>query len=368
MAKNDNTYSFLDDRGLEVLGEYRIDDVIYDLQGLPAHITISTATAHTSTLWVKKTLTLGEFVKRMRTHSIGSKQGSSWTSGTFRNGKRKNANAEEIGLIVFDSDHGASLDYIISRLKEKGWAALIISTYSDGIRIKKVPKKVWDKQPQNMTPERFLLNLKYSKVVAKDAKISPRSTKEIIYITHNPCPKFRIILFPRRPWKQGDYQNFAEATMVYKAGLVKIANELKVTIDMAAIDLARLFYDPRHPKGQIPESHWVHGKPVEGVWESSVLAETGINSVPDTFLDNLQTKTFETFEELESVVMKIVNDHNFTYEHFFNVGAAIHFETGGSERGLVLFERWASSWESGEHNPNETKRIWKALEVPHVGK
>lgn len=65
-------------------------------------------------------------------HSVGPKEGSSWSPINFSNGQRSSSNAQSSSVVVLDCDKGDDPQEIVRKCIENNIAALIVSTHSNG--------------------------------------------------------------------------------------------------------------------------------------------------------------------------------------------------------------------------------------------
>ena len=201
--------------------------------------------------------------------------------------------------------------------------------------------------------------------IADKAEMEPHgnSVGELSYVSirHPPCPKYRVVFFLETPWRVGSYARRKEAERAYKGGLKALAAGLEVEADIGAMDLARLFFDPRHPEDIEPEAWFVEGNllakwPAEAGYESGATAEDHLN------LEFGPRRSQIGMDVLASAVMAIRNDGRFSDRNeWVRVLAAIHEATEGSPEGLALADQWSSTWTEGLHDPAATRHVWKSL-------
>jgi len=186
---------------------------------------------------------------------VGKKEGPAFAPGWSRTeGGRTSARTECIDMLVLDCDAGDPVDSAIKRLRERGWAAVVYTTYSHLKTETEVGKKAWetwlkDHDSDVSTAGAFLVGAKkMHEHIVKDAKLV-RIDKDKAIFSHKPCPRFRIVVLLKRPWRRSDYKGLAKAETAWRAMLDAATQALEVQLDQNARDLARLFYFARVPDG-----------------------------------------------------------------------------------------------------------------------
>ena len=221
--------------------------------------------SHTDTYWPDfRQETWSEMVEMLTSHAPGSKEGSCIVPAKFSGTQRKKDHAERIDVVFLDSDGGATLDTITAALRSKGWEAVVSSTHSHMTTQTKVAIRNWDRffeKNPNATAEEFLVAEKdYLPAVAAGATVG-ETTDDLVYLAHQPCPKFRIVMPLQRPWLAASYDNQAAANAAWKERIEALAAALGLSHDQSCVDTSRLFYLPRHPgNGVVPETAVVAGK------------------------------------------------------------------------------------------------------------
>lgn len=344
-------------------GDVRLEAV--DLSRLPQEIFFSEAPSAMSRKWKRRSLSLVDFIADKSSHEVGTKEGSAWCAGTFKTSRRTSDDAEQVSLVAFDCDRGQPLAEIRATLFVAGYAALVVSSYSHGATRTTVARSKWldwkEANPNGFAAD-YMRQRGYHESVAGGAKIASEDNSTII-IDHSPCCRYRVILFPKTPWRRADYRDATTAERAFKNGLRRLANELRLLIDTNCLDVPRLFFDPRcDSKGLKPASYFIGGGCVD-LWDPSdeeFSRDDGLAVVSQRA--DAQQKCFSSFEELKGAVRAVANDDRFLErDDWRNFGAAIHFETDGSAEGLELWQEWCATWTEHRNDPEENERVWRSF-------
>jgi hypothetical protein len=250
----------------------------------------------------------------------------------------------------------------------EGFAAIIVSSHSHGATETEISERVWSdwrKDNPKGTPADFMRMRGYDEAVACGATLVHADKAKLI-IEHQPCSRFRVILFPEKPWRRADYSDFGSAEKAYKSGLGLLAKQLDLMIDENCLDLARLFFDPRHAEGVTPVSYFVPGYCV-APWNEEFCYESAssVKSAADRREMKTGRKKFDSFDELASAVRAVRNDERFRErDMWLKFGAAIHFEADGSEEGLALWQEWSAGCTCCDNDPKENERVWRSYRRP----
>ena len=214
--------------------------------------------------WVHtKNMTWSEIVVMFSDHREGPKDGPCFLACSLAGTTRGNEHACEIGLAVFDSDSGDSLEAIKAVLGRVGCGGIIYSTHSHLTTTTRVSTDAFRKSCS--TPEDFLMKEKhYPSEIAKGAKNIGEEGKQTI-LEHAPLPKYRIVIPLKRPWKASDYQNQAQAVTAWKAAYKAFMKASGLTLDSSCSDPSRLFFLPRHDPGRVFETEVIDGPPLD-IW------------------------------------------------------------------------------------------------------
>ncbi len=220
--------------------------------------------SHTQSTWGDaRRVSWPAMVEMLTAHVPGSKEGNCIVPAIFSGDKRKKEEATQIDVAFLDSDSGTTLDEITAALNAKGWEAVVSSTHSHMTTQTDVSVTNWDRyfaKNNDATPADFLRDEKgYLAAVAEGAEVIG-SDEKYIHLQHAPCPKFRIALPLKQPWRAADYPDQATANAAWKERIEALASALDLPHDQACTDTSRLFYLPRRPiRGAIPETAVVAG-------------------------------------------------------------------------------------------------------------
>ncbi len=84
-----------------------------------------------------------------------------------------------------------------------------------------------------------------------DAEVVEETDEHVVF-SHQPCPKFRVILPLQRPWLARNYDSQREANAAWKERVEALAAALGLAHDQSCTDTSRLFYLPRRPEDGPP--------------------------------------------------------------------------------------------------------------------
>ena len=221
--------------------------------------------SHTQTHWPEfRRTTWPDLVNMLTSHVPGPKEGSCIVPAKFTGTQRKKEQAERIDVVFLDSDGGATLDAITAALRARGWEAVVSSTHSHMTTRTKVAVRNWDRffeKNRAATAADFLVADKgYLPSIAAGAIVG-ETADDVVHLTHQPCPKFRVVMPLQLPWLAASYDNQAAANAAWKERIEALAAALGLSHDQSCTDTSRLFYLPRHPgNGVVPETAVVTGE------------------------------------------------------------------------------------------------------------
>jgi hypothetical protein len=224
--------------------------------------------------WKPLRSVFGQFSDALQKHVEGKKDGPCFLQGECAGGTRKAAAMVANYIIGVDLDSGAPLDDVMDTIIEAGLEAVVYTTHShlkDTSQIKRDHFLKWA-DGESISPElcaEYLMQVKgVIPEIAKGVEIVDESlhTEEgiVILVRHQPMPKFRAVfplsepfIFARRGGTQQD------AISEWKERYAGFASAMGFFFDETCIDPARLFYLPRHKRGDAFGSWWIAGKPVD---------------------------------------------------------------------------------------------------------
>lgn len=206
---------------------------------------------HTHTNWTdRRRLIWPELAELLTRHEIGHKEGACIVPATFRGERRHKADADKIDAVFLDSDSGATLEEITAAVRLHGWAAIVSSTHSHLTTVTKAKRSNWDKFLAECpigAEAAFLTETKGMLPRVAEGATIDREQGEFIYLRHQPCPKFRVVLPLHCPWRAADHASQDAANAVWKERIEALAAALGLSHDQSCTDTSRLFYLPRRP-------------------------------------------------------------------------------------------------------------------------
>ena len=196
---------------------------------------------------------------------IDKRTGPAFFPGVLIDGKRNNNAVSEIHLMVFDLDDGSPIEPTINRLKEVGLHGIIYSTHSHmttttNVKLSNYENRIGSVNPTEDGIREYLGQLK---------KLTPQhiSTATVgdvindeIAITHDPVPKYRIILPMVNPFQTKDFTDLKLAKRTWEAKYKAVADHLGLRFDDACDDLARAFFIPAAAPGSERFTKVIEGK------------------------------------------------------------------------------------------------------------
>jgi Family of unknown function (DUF5906) len=222
----------------------------------------------TNTSWTdRRELSWPELTEVLTAHKIGQKEGSAIVPATFRGDRRVKSDAEEIDVAFLDSDTGHTLAEIETKVRACGWTAVISSSHSHMTMQTKASRSNVDKfrrDNPHSTDADFLVEDKgmLPRVVAGAGVAG--ADGEFVYFEHQPCPKFRVAIRLRRPWRASDYPTQDAANAAWKERIEALAAALGLPHDQSCTDTSRLFYLPRRAAtAPPPETCVIDGDPCD---------------------------------------------------------------------------------------------------------
>lgn len=217
--------------------------------------------------WKSVASTFSKFSDFLRIHAEGAKDGPCFLQGDCAGGHRKAAAMIANYVLGVDLDSGAPVEDVIASVQKAGLEAVIYTTHShlkDESKIKRDHFMKWagNEEP---TPENVAEYLKQVKGVLPDIvdeiviKDDAYHTEEgiVILVQHRPMPKFRVVFPLDEPFvfaKRGSTQQ--DAINEWKERYAGVCTEMGFFFDEKCADPARLFYFPRHKRGD-PHGSWL---------------------------------------------------------------------------------------------------------------
>lgn len=226
--------------------------------------------------WKNREGTVQQVIEMLTTHQEGPKDGLCFLQGELA-GSGRNANAMVRNhLIGFDLDTGETAEEIDARLADTGYAYARYTTHShlkDTSEVKRDAFFRWcgmdaTKNVNLTVLKKYLIEVRgfVPRVVENveiidDARVSEDGTTTII--KHAKMPKHRVIFFLSEPFVFQGKANQQEEKKAWKEHYHGLGIHLGFVYDKSCTDPARLFYMPRHPKGNPFETRFVDGDYVD---------------------------------------------------------------------------------------------------------
>lgn len=260
------------------MGDGTLDDLFWSL---PDDLDVTTAASKTKiTLmsgrsrqeaqgkWKPLTSTFGQFANVLQDHQAGPKDGPCFLQGESAGGARKAVAMVANHILGVDLDSGAPLQDVIDTIVKYGLEAVIYTTHSH-LKDTSVIKRddFWKKMDTTSADpdliREYLITFKgvlpeivSDLEVLDDAQHSDEGV--VILVKHKPMPKFRAV-FPLKEAfvfaKRGGSQK--DAIAEWKERYAGFCSELGLFFDEKCVDPARLFYLPRHQKGDKRFGSWL---------------------------------------------------------------------------------------------------------------
>jgi len=218
--------------------------------------------------WKRFSTTFGKFTDLLREHKAGDKDGPCYLQGESADGARKSSAQVSNWILGVDLDSGAPLADVMATIQKHGLEAVIYTTHShlkDTSEIKRdhFNAKMGSSKPDVELLKQYLIEWKGvlpaivdNLEVVDDAKHTAEGV--VILVRHNPMPKFRAV-FPLKEGfvfaKRGGSQQ--DAINEWKQRYAGFCTDMGFFFDEKCVDPARLFYLPRHRKGETSFGSWL---------------------------------------------------------------------------------------------------------------
>jgi hypothetical protein len=219
-----------------------------------------------------RAMTFKDLITGLSKHAVGPKDGPAFIQGTAVGNERRAPAVDTLYVMGLDVDSGIFPARVVEKLKKANLAAIIYTThshmkgetfllensYNQFCKRNKLATDVVEE-----TVKRFLIEeRKWEKWIADTVaigEVDQTAEGKGYWLSHDPMPKFRAVFPLSQPYviaKQVMSQ--ADAIKLWKSKLVGLAKTLDLPLDEACLDVARLFYLPRHKEGS-PFEVWVTG-------------------------------------------------------------------------------------------------------------
>ena len=225
--------------------------------------------------WKAVTSTFSQFSDVLQTHKEGPKDGPCFLQGESASGHRKAAAMIANHILGVDLDSGAPLDEVMVTIQKAGLEAIIYTTHSHLKETSVIKRDHFFKWSGEMVVEPDIVADYLVKVKGVLPRIvsglriidDAQHTEEgiVILVEHEPMPKFRAVFPLAEPFifsKRGGTQQ--DAILEWKERYAGFCSALGMFFDEKCVDPARLFYLPRHPKGDTNFGSWrIVGQPLD---------------------------------------------------------------------------------------------------------
>lgn len=264
---------FVDKHGkscIDQLTWYLPDDLDLVTPGSSRQITLMTGRRRDEGQgkWKEISSSFGQFENILQDHKEGAKDGPCFLQGKSANGARKAVAMIENHILGVDLDSGAPLEDVMATIQKFGLEAVIYTTHSH-LKDTSVIKRddFWKKMDTNAADPELLREylIAYKGVlpeILEDLEVldDAQHTDEgvVILVKHKPMPKFRAVFPLDKPFvfaQRGGSQK--DAIAEWKERYAGFCTALGMFFDEKCVDPARLFYLPRHPKGDKRFGSWL---------------------------------------------------------------------------------------------------------------
>lgn len=254
---------------------YRPEDLTISTPGSEMEIVLSQGRNRSEYQgkWKPVRSVFGQFADALQLHKEGPKDGPCFLQGECAGGTRKAAAMIANYIIGVDLDSGAPLEDVMESIIESGLEAVIYTTHSHLKSTSQIKRDYFLKwsDGEDPTPELCAEFLQTRRGVVPEVLEGltilddAQHTEEgvVILVQHKPMPKFRAVFPLAEPFvfaKRGGTQQ--DAIAEWKERYAGFASTMGFFFDETCVDPARLFYLPRHKKGDVHGSWWIAGKPV----------------------------------------------------------------------------------------------------------
>lgn len=226
--------------------------------------------------WKTDPAVFGQFAEFIQKHSVGTKDGTCFLQGECAGGARKAAAMIANYVLGVDLDSGAPLEQVIDTIQRNGLEAIIYTTHSHLKDTSVIKRDAFIKWADGAYETDDIVGIREYLIAKKG--ILPEILEKItvlddgmhteegivILVQHLPMPKFRAV-FPLQDAfifaKRGGTQQ--DAISEWKERYAGFCTDLGLFFDEKCVDPARLFYFPRHKKGDTFGSWHIVGKPLD---------------------------------------------------------------------------------------------------------
>ena len=230
--------------------------------------------------WNSQPMKLREFLPLILKHTVGSKDGKSFTQGALVDDQRVAKNVRANYILGLDIDTGEPIESMRKKLLDKGLFAVIYTTHSHGATETKIVSDQIIKYFKGIdTPIDGEIDLNDIVQYLRDHKRywpGLLDKAEVVainehikggvhcIISHPPMHKYRVVLALEKPFVFADREGGHASGMVeWRERYAGVGNLMEADYDKKTTDPSRLFYLPRHQKGAEFRCELIHGKTLD---------------------------------------------------------------------------------------------------------
>lgn len=202
--------------------------------------------------WQAQAVTVEGLCEQFQNFEIGSKDGRAILQGVVKDGRRSKSSMLHADILMLDFDSGYDQQNVISQIRELGLAAIVYTTYSNGITELNVSKNAMqtalgkDAECNLDQVRSYLIDKKHwCRDLAETVKIERDGGGELT-LAHAPMPKYRVVFFLK------DRFDFVGMSCVgldphkeWKSRYIAFAETFGIPFDKSCSDASRLMYTPR---------------------------------------------------------------------------------------------------------------------------
>lgn len=249
-----------------------------------------------STDWIPAKRPLLELIRWLALHKEGTKDGPAFVFGEMDRGHRKNRGIRACTAIPLDFDTGIRSEELDAALTKLGVACISYTSNSHGktsTDINSSEVKKFGGPECELNTELLRRYLREDKrwedwIVAtvKYDREYHTSDGYVCRVTHDPMPKYRVIVFLREPFvMRTESDDLTKALTKWGKLVESFAAKLGFNFDRACMVASQPFYLPRHEKGRSYEVRIYGGELCD--WRSLNIGEN--NAFEDIAADFRET-------------------------------------------------------------------------------
>lgn len=230
--------------------------------------------------WNSAPMKLHEFLPHILKHTVGSKDGKSFTQGALVDEQRVAKNVRANYILGLDIDTGEPIESMRKKIMDRGLFAVIYTTHSHGgtetkivsDQITKYFTRIGTPLDGDITLNDILDYLRdhkrYWPGLLDEAELVAinEHIKGGVHciISHPPMHKYRVVLVLDKPFVFADREGGHAAGMVeWRERYAGVGNLMNADYDKKTVDPSRLFYLPRHKKDAEFRCELINGKALD---------------------------------------------------------------------------------------------------------